>query len=218
MALSNTDRVSSSRLNTFAVELWNKIKDTFSPTTHTHKTDMAEITAGNGGDPVTDNTDLITSWADANGYSTVHPQAYRRKASLLWNYIKGKLTSDTGVNISGSASLAGYVARAQLNSNDDFNSYFIGMRNFYFAYNSRPKNLPTDFPNDSGGFGFTIQGVDGQHMIELHANNRKDFFWRRIAGNNQNWERYDFNDAKKWNGKKMVLGSIGTDSDTIYII
>lgn len=60
---------------------------------------------GQGDSDVTDATELITTHA-TTGYNTTNKRLYRRKATYLWNYIKGKLTSVSGVNISGNAASA----------------------------------------------------------------------------------------------------------------
>lgn len=63
---------------------------------HINGKDMGAFTESTGSSDVTDETDIVTSYADDTGYSSSHKGAFRRKASKLWNYIKGKLLSDTG--------------------------------------------------------------------------------------------------------------------------
>ena len=127
------DKVSNATANNFAgLDANGNLKDSgkkesdFASASHTHS--AADITSGtlpiarggtgqttaknivnetiqagldDGGSNVSDATDIITS--HSSGYSTTNKGLYRRKATCLWNYIKGKLTSVSGVNISGSA-------------------------------------------------------------------------------------------------------------------
>ena len=69
---------------------------------------------GTGDGDVSDSTDMVTSHID--GYSSTNKGLYRRKATKLWSYIKGKLTSDTGVNISGNAATANSATKATQDS------------------------------------------------------------------------------------------------------
>lgn len=66
-----------------------------SPTTHTHKTDAADVTSDdtNLGD-AEDTMQFVTT--DAAGYDSSHKPLYRRPALKIWNWIKSKLASDTG--------------------------------------------------------------------------------------------------------------------------
>lgn len=66
-----------------------------SPTTHTHKTDAADVTSDNTnlGD-AEDTMQFVTT--DAAGYDSSHKPLYRRPALKIWNWIKSKLASDTG--------------------------------------------------------------------------------------------------------------------------
>jgi hypothetical protein len=67
-----------------------------------NKTIQAGMSTGDS--DVSDSTDIITS--HVNGYSSTNERLYRRKAPYFWGYIKGKMSSDSGVNISGNAATA----------------------------------------------------------------------------------------------------------------
>ena len=85
---------------------------------HVHNTDANEVTdsaAASTLDVVTDTTEIVTT--NTAGYgnsSTQDKKLYRRPIkSKLWPWIKGLLSSDTGVNVSGSsASCTGNAATA----------------------------------------------------------------------------------------------------------
>lgn len=73
---------------------------------HTHTTDSADVVNSNGTSVIKDTTDFVTSHAD--GYSSTNKKLYRRNSkSYVWPWIKGLLSSESGVNISGSASKLG---------------------------------------------------------------------------------------------------------------
>lgn len=65
---------------------------------HTHKTDAADVTSDdtNLGD-ATDGMQFITTYADNTGYSSQHKELYRRPGIKIWNWIKSKIDSYTGV-------------------------------------------------------------------------------------------------------------------------
>ena len=87
------------------------LSGTYATTAHTH-TDLADVAPG-GLDTSnwTDDQEIIVS--STSGYAAEHPSGYRKNTSLLWNYIKGKMSSDTNVNISGSStSCTGNAATA----------------------------------------------------------------------------------------------------------
>lgn len=67
-----------------------------------NKTIQAGMATGDS--DISDSTDIITS--HVNGYSSTNERLYRRKAPYLWGYIKGKMSSVSGVNISGNAATA----------------------------------------------------------------------------------------------------------------
>ncbi len=56
-----------------------------------------------GTSPFTDGTEIFSSYAADTGFGTTDHvnQPYRRKASSMWSYIKGKLSSDSSVNTNG---------------------------------------------------------------------------------------------------------------------
>jgi hypothetical protein len=62
----------------------------------------------NGTSDVTDGTEFVSSYASDNGFSDSNAinVAYRRSFLKVWNYIKGKMSSDSAVNISGNAATA----------------------------------------------------------------------------------------------------------------
>lgn len=73
---------------------------------HTHTTDSADVVNSNGTSVIKDTTDFVTTHAD--GYSSTNKKIYRRNSkSYVWPWIKGLLSSESGVNISGSASKLG---------------------------------------------------------------------------------------------------------------
>lgn len=65
---------------------------------HTHKTDAADVTSDdtNLGD-ATDGMQFVTTYADNTGYSSQHKELYRRPGIKIWNWIKSKIDSYTGV-------------------------------------------------------------------------------------------------------------------------
>lgn len=66
-----------------------------SPTTHTHKTDAADVTSDDTNLGDAEDTMLFVT-TDAAGYDSSHKPLYRRPALKIWNWIKSKLASDTG--------------------------------------------------------------------------------------------------------------------------
>lgn len=86
-----------------------------SDTGHVHNTDANEVTdsaAASTLDVVTDTTEIVTT--GTNGYTSNDKKLYRRPIkSKLWPWIKGLLSSEANVNVSGSsASCTGNAATA----------------------------------------------------------------------------------------------------------
>ena len=81
---------------------------TMPPSAHVHNTDANEVTANDAASElnvVTDTTEIVTT--NTGGYTSSDKKLYRRPAgSKIWPWIKGKLTSDSGVDISGNAATA----------------------------------------------------------------------------------------------------------------
>ena len=76
---------------------------------HTHKTDAADVTSDNTnlGD-ATDGMQFVTTYADDTGYSSQHKELYRRPGIKIWNWIKSKIDSYTGVvHTTGNEEIAG---------------------------------------------------------------------------------------------------------------
>lgn len=69
-----------------------------SDTGHVHNTDANEVTSDdtNLGD-ATDGMQFVTTYADNTGYSSQHKELYRRPGIKIWNWIKSKIDSYTGV-------------------------------------------------------------------------------------------------------------------------
>lgn len=75
--------------------LWAKLKDTFALKKHSHD-DMADVAPGGiGSASWTDDQEIVVS--STYGYTASYKSAYRKKTSLLWNYIKGKLGISSAV-------------------------------------------------------------------------------------------------------------------------
>jgi len=92
-----------------------RLTDARTPTAHSHNTDADEVTdntAASGLAVVTDTTEIVTTNTD--GYSSNDKKLYRRPLKTkVWPWIKGLLSSESGVNISGSsASCTGNAATA----------------------------------------------------------------------------------------------------------
>lgn len=65
---------------------------------HTHKTDAADVTSDETNlDDATDGMQFVTTYADNTGYSSQHKELYRRPGIKIWNWIKSKIDSYTGV-------------------------------------------------------------------------------------------------------------------------
>lgn len=96
---------------------------------------------GTGNAVITDDTDIVTS--HANGYNTTNKGLYRRKAGLyLWPWIKSKLSSDTGVNISGNAATAsaaqtGSTLESDISGKADKATGLTGATKTKITYNSQ---------------------------------------------------------------------------------
>jgi len=108
---------SSGNASTSQVVMGNdtRLTDARTPTAHSHNTDADEVTdntAASGLAVVTDTTEIVTTNTD--GYSSNDKKLYRRPLKTkLWPWIKGLLSSESGVNISGSsASCTGNAATA----------------------------------------------------------------------------------------------------------
>lgn len=86
-----------------------------SDTGHVHNTDANEVTDSSAASTlnvVTDTTEIVTT--NTNGYTSNDKKLYRRPIkSKLWPWIKGLLSSEANVNVSGSsASCTGNAATA----------------------------------------------------------------------------------------------------------
>lgn len=100
------DAPSSGNASSTQVVMGNdtRLTDARTPIAHVHNTDANEVTSNSTNvDVVTDNTEFVTS--NINGYSSTGKQLYRRPAKAkIWPWIKGLLSSESGVNVSGSSS------------------------------------------------------------------------------------------------------------------
>ena len=98
------DKVSSKPATATRWPSWSEVTNkpsSFTPSSHTHSylplsggtvTGNLNLTGlEEGTSDVTDNTELLTSYASDNGFSDASGKVYRRDAIKVYNYIKGKL-------------------------------------------------------------------------------------------------------------------------------
>lgn len=172
---------------------WNDlIGNQPAPIAHTHGANMAEITAADGDSDVTDGTDLVTSYADENGYTTGHPKVYRRKASKLWNYILGKLftynPSQLASNTTAASAKAWWAACPNGRPS--------------FAYN----NSGTEYAliankDESGRYGTVLRVSYASCRIEMlrhQGGTWKSDDWECVLSNTADWYVFDQGETKSF--------------------
>lgn len=198
MATSNSDRISSAKLSTFASKLWTKVKNTFLKKDGSNGTDSGVSALINklttdSSTPV--DGDYYVSQYVNGGTSTT--SFHRRPVSALWSYIKGKMTSDSGVNISGNSATSDYVKILNTNEVNFKNVPTSGNKQrIWFNYRNGDTGA-----RDSGNkitdyyFGNRDASTDG---VSLHADTfvgNSTSATTAKKSNNSNWALWDASDS-----------------------
>ena len=106
-----------------------------------------------------------------------------------------------------------YLSRKLLTSSDSIAGTNGQFTNFYFLYNSVPSGLPSDFPANTGGYGYNVWGQDtAQERVILYANNIKEYHWERaLASSTAYWYKvYTTPDTTYSNTSDNALSAAAT--------
>lgn len=178
---------------------------------------------------LTDGTDIITSYADDNGFSGHNTAIYKRPASVIWNYIRNKITADTTItvaNASYSTESSRFLSAQILpaNTSGDANTMQLdGSGTVYSVltnYNSNPKwqNMPT-FGTDSYGGVVEIKGKDSSLKMQFawsafHNNTTAPTggLWYRARANKgylaSDWHKVAFTDSNITGTASNITGIV----------
>lgn len=160
---------------------------------------LNNLTGPNNLDPITSDDVLIpTSISDGSDQT----KWYKRPVSKLWSYIKGKMTSDSGVNISGTAA----TAKA-------FDSSFTGTNSIYSALNGKSSTSHTHVA-DANDVTDSSTGSDLSVVTDS-----TEFVTTNIGGyssSDKKLYRRPFG-TKVWPWIQSKLGSKGSNSSPIYL-
>lgn len=191
-------------------------------TNHQSFTDLcATLLVGDG--VVVNDTEFITSIADANGFSNTSALniPYKRKASKLWEYIKNKANSlyqpigdyatKSWVNnkgyITSSSSISGNAATAtNADKVDGYHAYRL-FRDLGF-WNSSETHNANDIEGNASVFAYTTHSnVPTTGVLTTFSGGNDDYNWQMIK--QYNWRslyiRYRNGDNKTWSDWTRLL-------------
>lgn len=207
-----------------AANTYSKLGHTHSQylTSHQSFTDLcATLSVGDG--VVVNDTEFITSIADANGFSNTSAlnRPYKRKATKLWEYIKNKADSlyqpvgnyatQSWVNnkgyITSSSSISGNAATAtNADKVDGYHAYQL-FRDLGWWYNTETHNA-NDIEGNASVFAYsTHSNVPTTGVLTTFSGGNDAYNWQMIKS--YSWRglyiRYRNGDTKTWSDWLRLL-------------
>ena len=207
-----------------AANIYSKLGHTHSQylTSHQSFTDLcATLSVGDG--VVVNDTEFVTSIADANGFSNTSAlnRPYKRKASKLWEYIKNKADSlyqpvgnyatQSWVNnkgyITSSSSISGNAATAtNADKVDGYHAYQL-FRDLGWWYNTETHNA-NDIEGNASVFAYsTHSNVQTTGVLTTFSGGNNAYNWQMIKS--YSWRalyiRYRNGDTKTWSDWLRLL-------------
>jgi len=185
MATSNNDRISSSRLNTFATELWSKIKNTFATLTHYHS--ASEITSGKFADSMIESASTWNGKLDTAGGTMTGNIGFSSIGT--WPTPEGETYPiiSKGLHWSGSSDTADIYysveasdkGRLNIDMGDDSNADIA----FRFGNSSSKRVYTIDYNGNFSGNSATVNGHSVNSDVPANAKFTDTNTWRPVVDN-----------------------------------